>query len=270
MSYLNYLSPRWRILYLIFTHKADTISAIETYFTHQEQPLLLSQLNTLIMENILKNDHDHYLLIQYGNEPFLRVFAFISIMNPPLTRTEIRTHLKHKQLNTILEELIRARVIYEYRNELSKKTYILITDQKEPMIALLNATLLQTLKTSTQTYDQSHYSMLQNQQSILRYTESAIDPLIFNANEKRLLINLYHDLAIKKSRKIGRTEEYIVTQIFNGNASLAKKIILSLIGKKCIKCSCKHYYYLNNTIISEIKPFYDQHKKWIVIDEWLI
>lgn len=266
MIYLRYLSPRWRILYLLFKNPEIDISDLEKEFSIEDQERMHQIVMTLGLEGIIHFSVEipYFTIINIENDPFLKVISFFYKNVKPLTRTEIRGIIKHKFLNQIIDELLRSQIIYEYRTELSKKNYLVLTEKKAEMMELSNQNMMNGLKDSNNTYDQCHYSMLQNNQSILRYSDTSTNFSDINKDETKLLVNLYNDVAVKKSRKVGRNEEFIIQEIFDGNEKKAKKSIIGLIKKKFIRCSYKHYYYLNNCIINEVKPFFEANKKMVI------
>lgn len=266
MPLFNALCLRDRILYCIYSHNEVTLEYIQSFLPNTTKDMIEPCLKGLILENTLTYEKNNYKIkIGYSN-PFLRIFHILYTTKIPLTRTEIRNYIKHHQLNQIIDDLIRAQIIYEYRTELSKKNYLILFERKDEAIKLINQQMMTDLSDSVETSDQSHLIMLQQNQSILSYNSSNEDQDIttMTNNELKLIINLFDDIDIKRSRKIGRTEEYIITEIFNGKEKIAKKTIISLITKKLIKCSYKKFYYLNNGMIESIRTLYQKNKKLVI------
>jgi hypothetical protein len=114
--------------------------------------------------------------------------------------------------------------------------------------------------------------MINNHQSILAYQENNgndNENITINENEKKILVNLYNDTQIKQSRKIGQTETFIIENIFHNKTQIAKKAIISLVQKQLIKCSYKHYYYINSTYLNKIEQIHTLNQKYLIKEKVL-
>lgn len=257
---------RERILYLLYIHKSMTINELLSYFSPNSTDVntFLTQLE---LEHIIQHTPTYtYSLIQTKTDSLLRILDLLYTNNTPLTKTEIRTIIKHKQLNIIIDILLRSRILYEYRAKLSKKIYLLLSDRINTMINQIDRQLITTLTESTDIADQSHLIMLQNQQDILQHQSEDICLAKITPSERKLVLGLYQtniDNIQHMTRSVGKSELEICTSIFDGNSKLTKKAILSLIKKQYLRCSYRHKYYLNDhpEILAKIKYLFNQSTK---------
>lgn len=254
---------RERILYLLYIHKSMPSIELLSYFPNQStEPN--ATLNQLELEHIVQHTPSYtYSIIQSKTDSLLRILDLLYTNTTPLTKTEIRTIIKHKQLNIIIDILLRSRILYEYRAKLSKKIYLLLSDRLDAMITQIDCQLITTLTESTDIADQSHLIMLQNQQDILQHQSEDICLVKISPSERKLVLGLYQtnlDNIQHMTRSVGKSELEICTTIFEGNSNLTKKTILSLIKKQYLRCSYRHKYYLNDhpEILAKIKCLFNQ------------
>lgn len=255
-NFLPILSTDWRILYLIYIHQPIEFQKLQTYFSFQEQQDLPQKLKIALLSKYIKETAHGYCIDIIDNSLFLKTLHQIYNNTFPITRTELRNTIKHHALCHILQTLIQAQIIFEYRTELSKKNYLIPFSNKETYIHKIQTTMMTTLEQSNQTQDQSHLIMIRHNRA---KTPIALPKMTINKDEKLLLYYLYQNIEVH-TRKIGKSEEYINTELFANNSTKTKKTILSLIQKQLIKCSYHNYYFINPPFVHYLKPFIDQYK----------
>jgi len=255
-NFLPILSIEWRLLYLIYIHQPIPLKQLDCYFSPNEHTDLRQKIKTAILsKNIIDTAHG-YCTNVIENSLFLKPLHQIYSTPFPITRTELRNTIKNHALCHILQNLIQAQIIFEYRTELSKKNYLIPCLQKEKYIDQIQTRLEKVLKQSNTTQDQRHLIMIHHTQS---QNPIILPKMTITKNEKLLLCYLYQNIEIR-TRKIGKSEEYISTELFAKNTQKTQKTILSLIQKQLIQCSYHNYYYINPHLVHYLKPYIDQYK----------
>jgi len=259
---LSLVDINWRILYLIYVNKQISTTTLKTNFKDSEISLMESELSNFIGNGTVKSDPPDVLSIKSTEtDPFLRIFSFVYNSEIPMTRTEIRGRVKHKLLNEIINQLINADILIDYRSDISKHTYVFSAEHKDIMIAKIR-TLTEKHLTDLNTTDSNSQLIMVQRGFDIRSSFGDIDSIkIQGKNEIILTIALYRDYVNKVRNGNESTSSYITQSIFNGRQLIADKTIKSLISKGIIKCSPKLSYYINNSILPQIKAFYDIHKQ---------
>lgn len=257
--YITFLPIRNRFLYLLYTNELTSIIQYNRYFSENELLLLPNILHQLQLEQIILKSYDFYIIHNIHFDTFLHIIDIIYHESLPMSRQEIREKIKNKDLNTILTQLIQSQILFEYRPQVSKKIYLILSNKKESDIKLIEEYIIHQLQQSDKFGDKTHLKMLQQHQDISSsYSNTNIDihiPHQFTKWEKKIIQHLYNGLFDKIHHTISYNEEYITNNIFDGNIKQSQQTILQLIDKGILRSTYRNNYYLNNQILSQLKQF---------------
>ncbi|MFA5730952.1 MAG: hypothetical protein WC934_02985, partial [Acidithiobacillus sp.] len=154
MVLLSLLDLDCQIQYLIYKYQPITMINLLHHFHPSILEKISNTIHSLQIGAIIGLNENAIKIINLEKSPFLRILHCIYTQETPLTRTEIRNNIKHKQVTQILDKLLQSQIIYEYRTEFSKGNYIFPTDQKETSISQLNKNIIEKLEQSHTTHDQ--------------------------------------------------------------------------------------------------------------------
>lgn len=264
---LQLLIPRFRVLFLIYHHPNISESELKSNLFPSEYSAFATLLQSLLIEkSILQLPNSAYQINPNNNNTFIKTLYFFYTTSNLVSKIDIRNNIKNKTLNYILEQLIHANILSEYRSELSKKIYLCLSDQYQTCISKLNQSFYDQSKSKEQTslHDQSFCIMLDHNQSILSSSSDQFEWSDFNDSEIKVIVNLYHDIDVKHRKKTGRDEQYIIHNLFDNQTDLAKQTIIRLVNKQIVKCSFNQYYFLNNATFAHAKSLLHQHQDLIV------